>query len=49
MTCLCALLWNDDDDMLISLLRFAMRGYSHVISIDLNDYDYTKDGTYDLN
>ena len=37
MTCLCALLWNDDNDMLISNVRVAMKEYSHAIPIELND------------
>ena len=49
MNCSCALLWNDDDDMLISHVSVAMKGYSHAIPIKLNDYDHIRDRPDDLN
>ena len=36
---LCALLWHDDDDVLISHMRVALKGHSHAIPNELNDYD----------
>ena len=39
MNCLCALLWYDDDDVLISHIRIVLKGHSHAIAIKLNEYD----------
>ena len=35
MNCLCALLLHDDDNVLISLMRVVLKGYSHVIPNEL--------------
>ena len=35
MNCLCALSWHNDDNVLFSQMRVVLKGYSHVIPIEI--------------
>ena len=49
MNYLCALLWCDDDVMLISHMRVVMKGYSHAIPNELMTNTIQGIRTYNLN